>query len=392
MSSNATVRRAEVPSMCEARRRATRYWRTVTAIYLVALTAGTHWPQLSVGVGPGPPPDKVLHFFAFGGLTLLLWQCRFVSRIWIVGSIVAAWVLFDEWTQSLAIFRRQTSWTDVTAGWAGVMCAVIWLWATAPVGGKVARWRRELFDQVVDERLSRTMGWVWLGCGAFWMGIFTAFVSCIWWAVFQFMSPQEPPRDPFIMILITFCLGTVFGVHVVFCFWNRSHRDRISFKKCCFECGVSCEDVEFNVGGSSTCDSCGADLHNAQWTPTPFLSLRYRWEGLTVGALSALLLSPFLYGLCRTLCVYLFQSDNSISRTSLDSIVNLSTVLAAASIMVGIARQFFARRVLLFDEECGQCEYDLRGQLCIHGVGTCPECGTPFVRLDERTHNESGDA
>ncbi|MCP4895069.1 MAG: hypothetical protein GY911_14815, partial [Actinomycetales bacterium] len=49
-----------------------RHWLRFAAVASVlVLLAGTHYPRLVIGA-PGDGPDKILHFLAFGTITVLL--------------------------------------------------------------------------------------------------------------------------------------------------------------------------------------------------------------------------------------------------------------------------------------------------------------------------------
>ncbi len=383
MKSAAHVPAADAPPRNVIRQRAVRYWRLVTLVYVIALTLGTHWPELQVSVGDGPPPDKVLHLFAFGGLTLLLWQCRFVSRVLLVGLIAAVWVLLDEWTQSLPSLNRQSSWTDVVAGLAGVVCAVLWLWATMPIGGQLSRWRRALFDQIVDTRLSRLNGWLHLGC--------IATLDAIMAAVLSIMLIAPTQKEPQVTILIAFCLGFIFGVHDAFSKWWRQDAIRMREAKRCFVCCASCATVTYEQSGYGICSNCSATVHEAQWSATASLSRRRVWW-LRFSSVCFFLMFVVCLKLLLVIAELLAGSRlgdpliTVISEHRLETIVQLTLVCLPFAAAVRAHRELLRSGFDLQGNVCVQCGYVLKGLPVTGSVGRCPECAAEFVRLDTSQH------
>lgn len=74
---------------------------------------------------PPLPNDKLLHFLAFGGLTLLaaqLAQDRAELRYWLFGLLLAGWVI--EVLQNL-VPGRKFCWRDMAANAAGIAAAAL---------------------------------------------------------------------------------------------------------------------------------------------------------------------------------------------------------------------------------------------------------------------------
>jgi len=361
-----------------ARRRATRHWRIVTLVYLAALTTGTHWPELRVGVGPGPPPDKVLHLLAFGGLTLLVWQCRLFKRIWQAGLACALWVLVDEWTQSLAILNRQSSWQDVIAGELGVICGVVWNTATMPTGPRPARWRRKMFDRVVQQRLATWRGWIALGGGASVIGVASATLSVLFALASSRLGMPEPSLQ--IAALIAFSLAFVFGVFVVFDqWWERDARD---VDKVCFECGRDCNRVDFSRSGWGLCMHCGTTVHAGQWIVAPRLRIRAQVEGLIAGATMTFMTGLITLSWALAMLAGPRALDSSPSTTHpLYSVALLTAILIASSFGISVARAVMVKRLALYEPTCANCGYDLRFISSGTAMVRCPECGSEFARV-----------
>jgi hypothetical protein len=109
-----------------------RAWRCLLVIYVLVLTAGTHWPRLQLGSAAGTPdPDKLAHFVAFGGLAFLLWRTEWVSSPLRWLALMLAWTMLDEASQALPILERSTDWRDILAGQMGVMAVAGWRGALA---------------------------------------------------------------------------------------------------------------------------------------------------------------------------------------------------------------------------------------------------------------------
>lgn len=103
--------------------------RVVFPLYAATLTAGTHWPDLAA---PSPGVDhfdKLLHFGAFFGGTLLLgltgWlgpvgSARTALRALFIGAL---WATADELTQAIPGLGRTASFFDLLADLVGVAAA-----------------------------------------------------------------------------------------------------------------------------------------------------------------------------------------------------------------------------------------------------------------------------
>ena len=111
--------------------RALQIWRAALVAYVVLLIIGTHWPGSppEPGVPQHVPPDKLMHFLAFGGFVMLLWASQWVRQWWLIAVIGLAFVLLDEWTQSIFAVNREASGQDLAAGALGVLAATAWVTA-----------------------------------------------------------------------------------------------------------------------------------------------------------------------------------------------------------------------------------------------------------------------
>ena len=123
--------------------RAPQIWRAALVGYAVLLIVATHWPGSppEPGVPQHVPPDKLMHFLAFGGFAMLLWTSRWIRHWWTIGLVSLAFVLLDEWTQSVFAVNREASGQDIVAGVLGVLTATAWITALGPSGSAVIRMR-----------------------------------------------------------------------------------------------------------------------------------------------------------------------------------------------------------------------------------------------------------
>lgn len=129
-------------------------WRWFFVLYFIALSTGTHWPRIEP-LGPEhTPPDKLMHFLAFGILAVLLERARFLPRGWMGFVLIAMWIPFDEWTQDLVSEWRHWSLPDVLAGIEGLIAAAMITAALVPPVGtsKGGPWRSAItaMDRFID--------------------------------------------------------------------------------------------------------------------------------------------------------------------------------------------------------------------------------------------------
>jgi len=133
-------------------------WRWLLALYFVALTTATHWPKLEP-LGPEhTPPDKLMHFLAFGILAILLERGRLFPRGWMGFLVMLIWIPLDEWTQDLLSPWRHWALSDVIAGIEGLAAAAIMTAALAPpaTAAVAGPWRSALMT--IDQLMERGGG------------------------------------------------------------------------------------------------------------------------------------------------------------------------------------------------------------------------------------------
>ena len=115
--------------------RVPQLWHAALVSYAMLLIVATHWPGSppEPGVPQHVPPDKLMHFVAFGGFALLLWANRWLRQWWAVGLVSLAFVVLDEWTQSTFAVNREASGQDIVAGALGVQCQERVAWSSPPL-------------------------------------------------------------------------------------------------------------------------------------------------------------------------------------------------------------------------------------------------------------------
>ena len=120
------------------RARALFHLRVVSAVYIVVLLAGTHWPRLDLS-GPTGASDKLLHFLGFGVLILAIRLAGWGVGFWVLFIWGALATVLIEFTQSLLPIGRHYSTHDIVAGMLGVVVAGAIVSAARPMGGPRAR-------------------------------------------------------------------------------------------------------------------------------------------------------------------------------------------------------------------------------------------------------------
>jgi VanZ family protein len=360
--------------------RAMRAWRVVFGVYAGALSMGTHWPRLALG-DPTNPPDKMLHAIAFGGLTLLLWQARFVRSLAALALVAVLWTIVDELTQAIPGLGRSISMQDVVASNVGVAIALGVLWATRPRGGALSRLRRARFDRLMDLALSTPNGWMAFLSSAS-LGAMIGMVAAI------LIDGRAPDPSPFQAGVV----GLVFGAAAVgpaFLLHGMSVREAgMLERRLCLGCGApDCAD--------DACGRCGARPLAAQWLPAPWLG----WPDVlkaclppVLGGLGTLLLLAILYaGFVRLLpsvsfFAWIASEANAVRRDlapGMETLINALVLGVVVIATVDRCRARLARRVDCGHRSCIGCGHDLRAVPSANedrGTGRCSECGAGFVR------------
>jgi VanZ family protein len=343
-------------------------------VYAGALSVGTHWPRLELG-DPTRPPDKMLHFVAFGGLAFFLWQARYVRRVTTLLLIGVAWTALDEITQALPVLQRSFSFEDVVASACGVLAVSAIIAATRPLGGPFARLRRRRFDLLLDALLSRATPWMAILSAA-------ALGAAVGVPLLVLLNGFTPDPVPF-QAAVT---GGLFGAGVtgpaMALLGLRREEETMSSRRRCLGCG------EEGIGPS--CPSCGMTALPGQWAAWPSIG----WPDLIRACLRPLLggAATLLFLLVLSLSVLALRPAwppfamfddwyRSLSK-GMPAVLDGTALAVIGALTVWRCRVRIARRLDASAERCLGCAQDLRGTPVDRDrSGRCGECGAAFLRL-----------
>lgn len=111
------------------RGRLARLLAAFTGGYTAFLVLATHYPRPEEFLGPNPPPDKLLHFIAYGGLAVLAAGTVALARHWSarraagLAGLLAAFAAVDEITQPL--FSRASERMDWVFDCVGIVGGLV---------------------------------------------------------------------------------------------------------------------------------------------------------------------------------------------------------------------------------------------------------------------------
>ena len=346
-------------------------WRVVFVVYAIALTLGTHWPELRIASGPAS--DKEIHLLAFAGFTILLWCTRWLAATWMVGVVAAAFAALDELTQGLAVLHRWVSWEDLAVNELGVGVALAWIWAAGPVGGPANRMRLAYRMFGWAELLLRPAVWGVLTLAALAGAAIFGLVG--WGLAWALRVGGFETR----VIVIGFAAGGgMIAAYIVLTGAWRSWKAAHSDTRPCFQCGRTCTSATFDGSGWGPCPTCDAPIHRGQWLAP-------------VEPPSVVVLSPAVFiatFILTTTMISLSLGDILRDQTvRLTVLASPDTYLAVTLACVALLGALFLRWfrfwfAVLHDRQhlrCRRCRHDLRQTPIEQGIGQCGECGTPFA-------------
>ena len=351
----------------------------------LAVTVATHWPSLEVGRDTFPAPDKIVHMLTFGGLCVLLWRTRWIARLWHAGLIMLAWTVLDELTQALPVLDRSFSAQDMAAGQLGVVVALAWYRALAPIGGPANQARLRYRAFVFDDLLSRPVAWIGVAAaglvGAVVVGAATGLIASR--AGAELMMPSSIMAGGF--------AGGVAAVAATLAEASRRRALVLGEALPCFACGTSCRDEAVSESGRGRCPACRASFHAGQWAPPMLLPLSVAVRGAvpaTVAGGAILLGATVLYGVVVALSVHV-TAARFVLRGWQALLPDMQIVVDMALVAVALAvalRVYRRRQAPLYDGQhrrCRCCDQLLAGTTVSRGTGRCPECGTLFARYTD---------
>jgi hypothetical protein len=352
-------------------------WRCLFIGYALALTTATHWPQVRLG-SDAPASDKLIHLLAFGGLTLLLWQTRWIGRRWTVVLIALAWSLLDELTQGL--MQRVVASDDMMANALGVLVAGSWLWALAAHGGPVNRLRLRQHAFVTDATFRRWSTWLVLAL------IFAASA-----ALAAHFWRRGGPAAPFYYTLLGWALLSGLWTNLA----SRRERRRLEQVHPCFHCGSPCVDAPQNEQGQGQCPTCNGQVLTVQWIDFPPPTVPSRLRMAIVPALVGIGIFLLVYVMIiLTALGYTWLMAHDATMTGPPRVAQflggiektMLTVIDIAfyGIVLALVIRLYRSRLGRFNDQsttCRKCGHDLRATPSDQDIGTCGECGLQFVIL-----------
>jgi len=380
--------------------RITRAWRLAFAAGVVALFLGTHWPNLKMGEAV-PATDKTIHMVVFAVLTWLFWRAKWTTSRWLTVCAVASFGLVNEWSQGLPFINRHVSAADGLANTLGVVIAGSWLWALAPVGGRVNRRRLATSQHAWERIFFPVRAWVRYTLLAL------PFALTVFWA--YFFLPADIARR---VILSAMIAGTITLHAVLFHNWRQSLLV-VRTQRRCHACDAKVHvhegsrrliDATF-AGG--TCAACGHRHEMATWadsgTPTP----RALWRAGGVSLLVLIFGASLLIGLITLFPVLhaavisgdpageRWVSGGRLMRMALlNDGMSQAIDLAVLCLLLSVAVRLYRSRVaaVLIDrpDRCVSCGYNLSGTPVVDGVGRCGECGQGFFVLEDAERTAAG--
>lgn len=354
---------------------ALRLWRIFFVIAFVVVTVSTHWPRLPINQ-PTFPVDKFLHASAFGILTAMLWQTRWMSsRLWCVLA-VALWSAIDESTQALPGIDRSADLDDWCANILGVLIAGMFMAATRPVPGAMAKLinaRRRILALML---LDRPMNWFHLGTATV-LGIGVG-ATCGFMLDANYSSIVSRPAQA---IVLGGILGGLAAFYMMREFGVRTLQRRVEAQRPCLHCGAP-------TAGASTCANCGSAVHPLAWDRFATLSGR---EEFFICA-PTMLLAFVLFLLVAAAVIFIPTFFSSVDfmrqlskwygtwRTDMQRVLDIAFISVAGTWALYSCRRRLARAVDRSGQRCLACGHDLRGLKEDVANGICTECGEPFVR------------
>lgn len=350
-----------------------RCWRRAAAIGAITiLLIGTHIPKLVIGQ-PGDGPDKLLHFFAFAMITLLLRISdlgRTTRRTAMIAGLLA---LFDEITQEIPGLYRSFDLLDLVADAGGIAVALAWCKALGPPRrGSVAHHleSRRRFA-AIRLLLASVQNWIHIGIA----GALGAMLGGVLLGVFG----RNPVIGPVTMVVVGGMSGLIAGVVAVVEAGRRHSIRRIDAERRCLFCLQTLPDS--NSGEERIRCECGAV--DPGLPVTGGLRPRrvaFRIAGLLIviavlailGYVILLRLGPAVPFLRRGLVWY---TGLGASTSMAFDAIGLGLV---GALLMGRSRRLAAIESESEGQHCLQCGQDLRGVSLDQAQGRCPECGAEF--------------
>ena len=327
---------------------AARNMRILFWIFTCVLLIASHYPRLSVGT-PGDAPDKLLHFFAFGGWALLLWSSGYVRSLLLVVFLSVAFGAFDEATQAIPIMGRSADIQDLLADGAGGLVAMAWIHALGSTGvdAPVVRRGEARLAQAGWRLLASAMNLGHLAVAA----IFGALMGGV---VLTIVLKANPVIGPSTSVIFGACLGGVAGFVAGF----QMGRQRMLMRL------MASEESVPSVPEASI---------------RQMFLVTLLWIGLVLVGMAVLYVLAITFSQSIPVLGGLSRWHESLGM-NLALMIDTAVVSLAAAFATRRARVRLAKFVAAGGERCVACRQDLNGVPDENGIGRCPECGHRFHR------------
>ena len=350
-----------------------RHWLRIAAVMsMLVLLAGTHYPKLVIGT-PGDGPDKILHFLAFGTVTVLVRLSGIArsaaSALVIMGSLA----ILDEVTQEIPGLGRSFDPLDLVADACGIIVALAWIAALAPDRHGPEWFRigqtRRIASLVL--LLASPVNWLHLA-------IATALGAMVG-GVFLGVAGRNPVVGPVTMVVVGAAAGGVAGLVACLESGRRHSTDRMDRERRCLEC--------LAPNGCPECETCGGGYRGPSVRRIPSRRIAMTATVWTIGS-AVLLFAAYLL-------VMPFSSDRNWMGAavrqydalglSFEMMVDASLLGLIGSFVVYRSRRRMSRLAARYGIECLRCGHDLQG-LPEQSETRCPECGEAFVADSGAAH------
>ena len=350
-----------------------RHWLRIAAVMsMLVLLAGTHYPKLVIGT-PGDGPDKILHFLAFGTVTVLVRLSGIArsaaSALVIMGSLA----ILDEVTQEIPGLGRNFDLLDLVADACGIIVALAWIAALAPDRHGPEWFRigqtRRIASLVL--LLASPVNWLHLA-------IATALGAMVG-GVFLGVAGRNPVVGPVTMVVVGAAAGGVAGLVACLESGRRHSTDRMDRERRCLEC--------LAANGCPECETCGGGYRGPSVRRIPSRRIAMTATVWTIGS-AVLLFAAYLL-------VMPFSSDRNWMGAavrqydalglSFEMMVDASLLGLIGSFVVYRSRRRMSRLAARYGIECLRCGHDLQG-LPEQSETRCPECGEALVADSGAAH------
>lgn len=348
------------------------HWRRTAAVLaILVLLVGTHIPRLVIGP-PEDGPDKLLHFFGFAVIAILL-RISDLGRTTIrTGIIAMGLAIFDEVTQELPGLNRSFDVMDLVADAGGTVTALAWCLALAPARRGSFSHRLRQVRRFAGYRflLASPMNWIHVATG----GVLGAMLV----GVFLGVVGRNPIIGPITMVVVGGMTGFVAAAVLVVEAGCRHSIARIDRERRCLSCLRP-------TSGDGDCQRCeGRYLPAPHGEGVPDRRVLLRVSMLVLGLVLFIVGISFL----RAGGVLSFRIPVLEALFNWQGRLQTSMSMALDATYLGLFAASLVwwnrRRAAIASEKeghrCLVCGQDLQGAPHDElGRGRCSECGAEFA-------------